>query len=491
MSGASKISKWLSATLIVVIALGSVEAHAQPQSGSGTLSPGALQLRAVPSGEAGDLLFRLMNRVINLFGQNPLSPRHEIDRVVDIPWTLNPDTLERVQTLPARIQFELFRWNAEMLAGTQTQDHHLLLDFPNGNFAAYGSAQSGLDLADRLFGVLTSYLTTEQFIDLGVYLASGLPGFPRTFDRWAGSRHWIVSHAGLLGLLTLAFQSVLNTGTFRVSGTIAATQNGRQRLSWTAVTRNFGIRGSPSFGGGLQYTSPSLEAFLMAVGRVNAPQGSEQFALETSFQHVFRWIASGQSPWEFAVRADARLPIQDTMQEREYRFQSVVSGTLRRERIGSPAIAVSGINLMLAERLGLDVTARASVTTAVAIEWPAWNSSLTLQHQMGFSVDGTSSAVDQRLGMYGGGPLESRERNAYFQLNLQCHQMRRLLERMNRIPLRRSPGPDMWRLFQIWGRYTTNLAEVRRYMARPTALVDYCISCEDQADWKLQSDCGG
>jgi hypothetical protein len=374
------------------------------------------------------LLGRLEGRFeILAAGHQLLRDSYDIDAVVGDPWTLKPETLAALEHLPYRARLSLAELAARNL-DDGVQDG-IFLDEPyNGRsvlrieLGDQGSAQLLKSAEETVLGGLTP----DQMIDLGIFVLSKAPFFPKDQDGWKKLKKKIVLYDVYLALIAVAAGLAANEGRIGFGGWLFKADQGEFRVGWYATGKKLGFKMKPGYTAGLRVRARDFDT---AVGVAGDQTSDERFAVEAVFSE--RWwarVLRDSSGWDLrgTVRARWVLKHVDPALENVGR----VSGETVLTKRG--VFGLDDYLLALKGSLGINTRGRMSGGATAVLEsgHGGWFTALSAD----VDTDGLSvyRGTDFRLSAFVGGSTESRFETLRGRLRWQAASVRRDLEQIDR-----------------------------------------------------------
>lgn len=320
-----------------------------------------------------------------------------IDKIVGDPWTLEPDTISRLErVLPEQIKLQFTRMLAESSANFYFVPQEQMNTAPREPHPSI-SLQNPESLYDQLKNsrkfLLSGTFRDENYIDLGVFILSKAPFFPGKNDHegWNSWKNKIVAFdVYILGAVVVA-ELLLNKGHLGVAGWIFKGPNDRYRIGWYGSISNAGFSSDPNASLGAKVRFPYAE--ISAGARGNLAQG-EKLSIETRLSKDVISRFANPKEWEFRVSAAARYVLIHSDIAKDF---LVVDGHVFAKKYDF--LGVKGVHLSFGSN--------ASVNTAEA---DTNSFSMLLEDQYTGSILTLAATHDKewKIGGFWGGSFESR-----------------------------------------------------------------------------------
>ncbi len=289
----------------------------------------------------GDLTHRLR---IFLNGMPWFKPQREIDRLVGNPWQIDERTLEKVNSLPIRARLELF--SAMLSAVDQIQmiqsERDVFGPAPGGHSTVLSFEEDEdyeVELDRRVRRVLLDPITEEEWADIGIFLLSKSPFFPKKERDWENLKDEIINYALWPALAILVYQAAAGQMNVSTSGWFLRNGANTWRLGW--FVKGKANWHEPEVEGGIRSRTPHIELdvgykrrfsdeadrafdyflldartfFLRSFGEVYGWNGLGSFRVEVPSQQLF-----GQEDFDPRVWASVYAHKQDVFGNRAHQY---------------------------------------------------------------------------------------------------------------------------------------------------------------------------
>ena len=322
-----QVSKIFSA-LIFMILLGSESGYSdppvpEPEPSSPAPTPSASQTvpNSLVNGSSNGAVQRGVDRFLLLL--TDLNFRENIEQAVGNPWTLEPDTEERLRSAPAWLRRRLYSIMAErMPTATMTSidgQNDDRFDVMSSPWVMQMDMPTSLNLLNSMIDTALNLFTTEQLMDIAVYsvsrmpcLPSGLLCFPHTPGGWERLKSSLDRNSLAIVLGAIATELALNSGVVKFRTRFATADQGRVQFSVYGTARGLGVNLNSRLSAGLMVTAPNLE---LTAGLAGQPQGNpddihsdERLAFEAAVRR--RWGGlRRQGSWEVIAAGNSRYEI--------------------------------------------------------------------------------------------------------------------------------------------------------------------------------------